>query len=130
MTRLITGMQDNAIDTPRNVLLNKQAEFLEALRINSHRLAAAQEFDADPERLLLEESVNLGLNEVLFTQLRLIEEALVRLDQGEYGYCLECGDAIAANRLRAVPWTPYCLGCQGRNSYLNPAEPVGVGERI
>ena len=129
MNKLTTGVQGNAIYNPRQLLLNKQAEFLAALGINSHRLAANQEIDADPERLLQEESLNLGLNQVLYTQLRLVEEALVRLDLGEYGYCLGCGDPIAPNRLRSVPWTPYCLGCQEKTSFLKPAELIGAKER-
>jgi DnaK suppressor protein len=130
MKKLTTGLQDNDIHNPRKLLLNEQADLLVALGINSHRLAAGQEIDADPERLLQEESVNLGLNEVLYTQLRLVEEALVRLDVGEYGYCQGCGDSIAPNRLRSVPWTPYCLGCQEKTSFLNPAELIGAEARI
>ena len=129
MKKLTIGLQDNAFDNPRKLLLNKQAEFLVALGTNSHRLAAAQAIDADLARLLQEESVNLGLNEVLYTQLRLVEEALVRLDLGEYGYCLGCGDPIAPNRLRSVPWTPYCLGCHEKTSFLKPAELIGAKER-
>jgi DnaK suppressor protein len=129
MKKPSTGLQDNASYNPRKLPLNKQAEFLVALGTNSHRLAAAREIDADPERLLQEELVNLGLNEVLHTQLRLAEGALVRLDLGEHGYCVRCGDPIAPNRLRSVPRTLYCLGCQEKSSFLNPAELIGAGER-
>jgi len=113
----------------RKFLLDKKAEFMKALGINSHRLAGA-ELDADPVTRLQEESLNLGLNWVLYGQLRQVEEALSRLDLGEYGYCLGCGESIAPNRLRSVPWTAYCLGCQEKASFLNPTELVGVGERI
>lgn len=41
-----------------------------------------------------------------------IEEALERLDKGEYGNCISCGDKIAAKRLQAVPWARYCIDCQ------------------
>ena len=44
--------------------------------------------------------------------LREIEEALRRLDIGEYGTCLNCEEEIGAKRLRAVPWAPLCLRCQ------------------
>lgn len=130
MKKLTMRRHDNANYGPRELLLNKQAEFQLALGINSHRFGAAQESDADPERRFQEESVNLGLNEVLYTQLLLVEEALVRMDLGEYGYCLECGDPIAKNRLQSVPWTPYCLGCQEKNSHLKPAELIGMEERV
>ena len=44
--------------------------------------------------------------------LREIEEALRRLDIGEYGTCLNCEEEIGAKRLRAVPWALLCLRCQ------------------
>ena len=105
------GDQDN--DHRRQLLLRQKAEFQEALGISSHRLAGG-ELDVDPVSRLQEESLNLGLNWVLYGQLRQVEEALDRLDQEEYGYCIACHEPIAPNRLRSVPWTPYCLGCQER----------------
>ena len=125
MNKLTTELQDNATYNPRKLLLDKQAEFQVGLGINSHRLAAAKEFDADPNRLLQEESLNLGLNQVLYTQLQLVEEALRRLDLGEYGFCLGCSDPIPPKRLRSVPWTPYCLWCQEKTSFLKPDELIG-----
>src|SRR3990172_5253893 len=93
----------------RQLLLNKRAEFLEALEINTHRLAGAtQDLDTDPVVRLQEESLKLGLNEVLYSQLQQVQDALGRLDLGEYGYCQGCNDPIAANRLQSVPWTEYC----------------------
>lgn len=47
-------------------------------------------------------------------ELTKIEAAIKRLDQGEYGYCLDCGDDIAEERLRLDPATPLCIGCAGR----------------
>jgi DnaK suppressor protein len=44
--------------------------------------------------------------------LREIEEALRRLDIGEYGACLNCEEEIGAKRLHAVPWAQLCLRCQ------------------
>jgi DnaK suppressor protein len=38
--------------------------------------------------------------------------ALRRIDEGEFGICLECEEAISPKRLAAVPWAAYCLQCQ------------------
>jgi DnaK suppressor protein len=43
--------------------------------------------------------------------LKRIEAALKRLDDGEYGYCLECGDEIAPGRLKSDPAAPLCATC-------------------
>ncbi|MEO1038623.1 MAG: TraR/DksA C4-type zinc finger protein [Pseudomonadota bacterium] len=45
------------------------------------------------------------------SELRRIEAALARVDAGEYGYCVECGDAIEARRLDVDPAAPRCAAC-------------------
>lgn len=45
------------------------------------------------------------------TRLRRIEAALDRIDEGEFGYCANCGEPIAAGRLEFDPTSPLCLGC-------------------
>ena len=46
------------------------------------------------------------------SQLRLVRNALLRLDYDEFGICEECGQPISLKRLEAVPWAPYCRDCQ------------------
>lgn len=41
-------------------------------------------------------------------ELRGIFAALKRLADGEYGYCVTCGEAISAERLEILPATPFC----------------------
>jgi DnaK suppressor protein len=41
-----------------------------------------------------------------------IDAALRRIDDGEFGVCLDCEEAISPKRLAAVPWAGYCLHCQ------------------
>jgi DnaK suppressor protein len=41
-----------------------------------------------------------------------IDDALGRIDEGTYGFCLNCNVAMTEKRLNAVPWAPYCLECQ------------------
>jgi len=38
--------------------------------------------------------------------------ALERIDDGEFGICVDCEEPITAKRLAAVPWAAYCLNCQ------------------
>ncbi|EAQ28703.1 dnaK suppressor protein, putative [Erythrobacter sp. NAP1] len=40
-----------------------------------------------------------------------ITAALTRLDEGEWGYCLRCGEKIAEARLRHDPSVAVCVGC-------------------
>lgn len=44
--------------------------------------------------------------------LLLIDQALLRLDQGTYGTCVHCQGHVQEKRLEAVPWARHCLECQ------------------
>ena len=46
--------------------------------------------------------------------LQMVEEALVRLRNGGFGVCMECGDKMLPKRLEAVPWARHCISCQER----------------
>lgn len=41
-----------------------------------------------------------------------IQEALRRLDRGEYGICEDCGEEIGIDRLKARPVTTLCIDCK------------------
>ncbi len=43
--------------------------------------------------------------------LALIEGALERVEEGVYGLCAECQCKIPKTRLKAIPYTPYCVKC-------------------
>jgi DnaK suppressor protein len=45
-------------------------------------------------------------------QLRSIEKALQRIEDGDYGECHECGNPIAFARLQAQPFAILCIDCQ------------------
>ena len=40
-----------------------------------------------------------------------IEGALERIENGVYGCCIECSGKIPKMRLKAIPYTPYCVKC-------------------
>ena len=54
--------------------------------------------------------------------LRLTELALNRMEEGSFGECANCGNAINQKRLEAVPWAQYCVPCQEKSERgeLNP----------
>lgn len=57
-------------------------------------------------------NVILAVSENETRQLQLIDEALQRIEDEEYGKCQNCGNEIQAKRLAAIPWARYCLSCQ------------------
>ncbi len=54
----------------------------------------------------------LSLSDGEREQLLLIDEALKRLEHGEFGVCQLCEKEIGGKRLKAIPWTPLCIDCQ------------------
>lgn len=44
-------------------------------------------------------------------EIRRIDAALARLEEGEYGYCITCGDDIDPKRLAFDPSVAVCIGC-------------------
>jgi len=67
---------------------------------------------ADIATETFEREKDFGLREDQMTALGLVEEALRRLEDGTYGACERCGQAVPEARLEAVPWTPFCLRCE------------------
>jgi DnaK suppressor protein len=53
----------------------------------------------------------IGVGQSLEAALARMERALTKLDEGSYGRCDSCGEAIAPERLRARPDSSLCLRC-------------------
>ena len=64
---------------------------------------------ADTASETYEREFDEGLEEDAQEQLREVEAALTRLEDGTYGTCRVCGKAIPVERLEAVPWTTLCI---------------------
>lgn len=47
-------------------------------------------------------------------ELHRIDVALERIDEGEYGWCVTCGDEIPLKRLENDPAVAQCVGCAGK----------------
>ena len=90
----------------RLVELTGRAEAIEDdLRHPLEADSAEQAIDlADDEALA-------GLDEVLRQEILQVRSALLRIEKGTYGICAICGDAIAADRLKALPTATRCIGC-------------------
>lgn len=95
----------------RQALLKKRSMLLSALRLErpqgSERVA-----EEDQGSIAHEEFVSMRLNHLDYAQLRMVNEALDRLESGDYGVCLSCEEEIPDKRLTALPWAKYCVPCQ------------------
>lgn len=96
-------------DRQREILSEVQGKIRDARSENkmSEVLDAGESSEAD-----IQEDIEFALIQMKAETLSKINEALTRLDEGEYGYCFECGDDIAEQRLRALPFAVRCKDCE------------------
>ena len=100
-------------DSHRAGLLEKRASVLAGLGTKFDTVARlGRVADDDQAQVSHDEFVSSRMNGLDYYQLRLVEEALDRMDAGDYGICLACEEPIAEKRLRALPWARYCVTCQ------------------
>ncbi len=53
-----------------------------------------------------------NLSETQKQKIHDIDAALERIEKGDYGTCLECGDEIAPRRMEVRPFSRYCIECK------------------
>jgi DnaK suppressor protein len=75
--------------------------------------------DEDSAQDIADRAASSYTKEFLFHQsnndrqlLQMVETALERIREGNFGECISCGKEINAKRLEAVPWTRHCIECQ------------------
>jgi DnaK suppressor protein len=97
----------------RQMLLDRRREVLSGLGGKfDDRARMGRVADDDQAQISHDEFISLRMNGLDYTQLRMVEEALDRLDSGDFGICLSCEEPIAPKRLAAIPWARYCVTCQ------------------
>jgi DnaK suppressor protein len=69
---------------------------------------------ADDATDVFEQAASVALLRKLKRDLQEVEAAILRLENGTYGRCQECGERIEWARLEARPQAPFCLRCQRR----------------
>ncbi|TCO68785.1 TraR/DksA family transcriptional regulator [Rhodovulum euryhalinum] len=58
-----------------------------------------------------EDEVLEGMGASGLAEVKQINAALARIEDGSYGYCVRCGEEIAEERLDVLPATPFCRIC-------------------
>jgi len=91
-------------------------------KIEDFRRDQRQESDAEPgdsldtARTTEEVETHASLISRAEERLRFLDEAITRLEAGNYGDCQSCKRPIPIARLRAVPFAAYCVECQEKRS--------------
>jgi DnaK suppressor protein len=123
MTLTNTGIQHVSTQAThgdiRRMLVKQRCELLDALQSTMRNVREegtggdhqATSLDETSEGQL-EHDLTFALIQMKGQVLRKVNEAIQRLHDGTYGYCVECAEAIAPARLRALPFAVRCKDCE------------------
>lgn len=108
--------RDTRTQKLRRVLLSERGKASEMMHICSlglQRCASADPAEStEAAAMELQAGMLASVTESDAGRLAKIDEALDRLEEGQYGICQECGGAIAAQRLAVMPYAALCVRCQ------------------
>ncbi len=100
-------------------LLNEIADILEKEAKEEYQeLIEAIREEGDIASAELQESTILALAEMRAKEIEQIDAAIERIEKGEYGICIDCGDWITPARLEVLPYALRCKECQERAEKL------------
>ncbi|MCC2639795.1 MAG: dksA [Nitrospira sp.] len=114
----------------QRMLLGKRQEIIREIEGNlgksltedqQRRLESARDV-GDQALMDLERELGISLMEMRNRRRQAIDEALMRLNEGTYGICAECGIEVSEKRLEAVPFAKLCVQCQSRQELLEKIE--------
>lgn len=113
--------------TLKNKLLKMREDLLREINENIKTSRSAPERDVgdfyDDVDIEKDKQMIQMLGERERAKLDAIDDALEKVEEGTYGICEECGEAINKKRLKIIPFARYCIKCQSeferRRIYLS-----------
>lgn len=109
-------MDKKKLDTFRKRLEERQRELRNAV---ARTAQDGRDADSESAQDIADRAANSYNKEFLFNQsntdrqlLQMVDGALDRIREGNFGECISCGEEINPKRLEAVPWTRHCIACQ------------------
>jgi DnaK suppressor protein len=102
------------------LLALREQELCEVLRTREAQREASEAGVCDFKELALEDTqaiVDENQAELAAHELEQVLAARRRLQDHQYGRCLDCGEPVDLRRLSAMPATRYCILCQQAHEY-------------
>ena len=112
------ALVDARYEELKQMLISRQREMLNELqgKIRSVRAEGSRQdragLNPGDSEVDIQDDLEFALIQMKAETASKINEALVRLEEGSYGLCFECGDEIAQPRLRALPFAVRCKDCE------------------
>lgn len=108
-------MNEAQVEHFRNILLTWKRELMEEVDRTVHHMQDEAASFPDPNDRATQESefsMELRARDRERKLIKKIDEALMNLDNDEYGYCEACGVEIGIRRLEARPTATLCIDCK------------------
>jgi DnaK suppressor protein len=97
----------------KNILLQHKVRIMSGgiLRSNEDLTVSPDDLpdEADLAMSVINQQVTFNMRQRELFKLKQIDEALYRIEQGQYGHCEECDEEIGDKRLENQPWTTLCI---------------------
>jgi len=81
----------------------------ETVELDQTRVGRLSRMDALQQQAMSQEAMRRR-----HSALESIDDALARIESGDYGYCMDCGEEIANGRLEIDPAVPLCVKCASK----------------
>lgn len=113
-------LDDASIQTFRDTLLKRKADLLELETTGKEASQTVQLDQTSVGRLsrmdaLQGQAMSQEQQRRRMLELQRIESALLRIESGDYGYCLSCDEVIAFKRLEYDPSVTLCIDCASKS---------------
>jgi DnaK suppressor protein len=114
-------VKERLLERKRRLWLEVKQQLKSNIGDGYQEMLAAARDEEDQATVSLMAETNLTLLGPKRQELEAIEEALNRLENGNYGYCEVCGQPIEPRRLEIMPETPLCRNCMSHREKLAKA---------
>lgn len=109
-------MPKKELEKYRRLLADKKSSLLSELAKTKN---AEEETTEESTQDIADKAVSSYTREFLYSlndternTIQQIDQALARIEDGTYGFCMNCGNAMNEKRLTAIPWSRHCVDCQ------------------
>ena len=111
LRRMLIELRDEILSRIAQEMGTKSAEDPRMSRISAMDIGDLSQQDLDGD-------IDYSILNMHVERLRNVEHALDRLEEGNYGYCEDCGRTIRLERMRVLPFTKYCIRCQEKREQM------------
>jgi DnaK suppressor protein len=116
------ALRRSLIAKREQIVKEAKSEISKYIKGETRQLVDTALDDGDWSVVDLSEEISLRQLNAHKETLQKIDEALLKLGEGTYGICEDCGEAISEKRLKILPFAIYCIDCQERREEIEEIE--------